>query len=183
MISDNHRRLREATRAHHERLETRVDILTQIADPIRRRALVERFFGLHAAAHRALEPWLAELPGLDFEGRLRARRFASDLALVGGAPRGAGVIRVDGVGEALGLYYVLEGSTLGGRVIRRQVETAGGSMAGLSFLDPYGEAVGERWRSFLAILQSERDIDAMIRGAVAGFGHAEARLCAAPAHG
>ena len=86
---------------------------------------------------------------------------------------------VGSLGEALGLLYVLEGSTLGGKVIRRQVEASGGDMAGLTFLDPYGAQAGERWRSFLAVLDraAGAEPEGAVAGARAGFRHAELRLC------
>lgn len=165
-----------------------MNILARIATPDGRRALVERFHGLHTETEAALEPWLAELPGLDFEARRRAPRLARDLQVLGGqAPAApADPIVVGGVGEALGRMYVLEGSTLGGRVIRRSLEAQGDGMAGLGFLDPYGDQVGERWRSFLAVIDgqacSAADTEAMVAGALAGFRHAELWLCEDPAH-
>lgn len=187
MISTAHQRLRDATREDHQRLEDRVALLQRIVTPRGRRGLVEDFAGFHADAEAAVAPWLSGVPGLDFEARRRSTSLANDLVTVGGAAPPAQAIRIRGVGEALGLMYVLEGSTLGGRVIRKQVTAQGGDMAGLSFLDPYGEAVGERWRSFLAVLDDQArtaaDTEAMVNGAVAGFRHAGRRLCGAPAHG
>lgn len=188
MISDAHGRLREATLVDHQRLETRLDILTRIARPDDRRALVEGFHALHAEAEAALAPWLRTLPGLEFDARRRTVQLARDLVAVGGAPRGGGpdLIVVSGVGEALGRMYVLEGSTLGGRVIRKSVDGRGEGMRGLSFLDPYGDQVGARWRDFLAVLdghaRTSADRDAMVAGARAGFRHAEERLCGEPLH-
>lgn len=184
MISDTHRRLRDTTHAQHQRLEAGLDILRRISSPSGRRELVERFHGLHAEAEAALAPWLTRLDGLEFEARRRTPSLARDLARLGGvaAPPAADPIRVAGVAEALGVMYVLEGSSLGGRVIRRHVEAAGGDMTGLSFLDPYGEAVGERWRAFLSVLAAEPDADGVVTGAVTGFGHAELQLCGAVDH-
>lgn len=188
MISDAHRRLRDATRSDHQRLESRMDILARIATPDGRRALVERFYRLHAEAEAALAPWLHDLPGLDFDARRRSDRLERDLVAVGGQPAVAPAadIVVPDVRDALGRLYVLEGSTLGGRMIRRAVEARGEGMAGLSFLDPYGDQAGERWRSFLAVIddqaRSPADTEAMVSGAVAGFRHAEQRLCGELAH-
>ena len=181
MIGHTHRRLRRATRAQHERLEARVDIFRRIRTRAGRRRLVQDFHDLHVAAEAGLASWLADLPGLDFDARRRAPRIAQDLAVLGGAPRAAEPILVASVSEALGVLYVLEGSTLGGHVIRRRIEAEGGDMAGLSFLDPYGASVGERWRAFLAVLDAAPDPDEVVAGAVAGFGHAERRLCEAEA--
>lgn len=187
MISAAHQRLRDATRDDHQRLETRSDVLGKARTAEGRRALVEAFWSLHADAEAALTPWLACVPGLDFDGRRRTAHLACDLVVVGGRAPEPRRIAVGGRAEALGLMYVLEGSTLGGRLIRRQVTGEGGDMAGLGFLDPYGDRVGERWRSFLAVIDAEArassDTEAMVAGARAGFRHAEQRLCAAPGHG
>lgn len=187
MISDVHLRLRAATQDHHSRLEDRLDILTRVETRAGRRELVEGFTGLHADAEAALSPWLAGLEDLDFDARRRSTALARDLAVVGGRRPPAAPFTVRSVGEALGVMYVLEGATLGGRVIQKQVRARGGDMRGLSFLDPYGEAVGERWRSFLSVLadagRTKDAADAMVEGAVAGFEHADRRLCRAAAHG
>lgn len=186
MITEAHRRLRDATQADHQRLESRIDILTRIATTAGRRALVARFHSLHTEAEAALAPWLAGLPGLEFDARRRSVQLSADLEALGGeaAPASAPPAPVSGISEALGRMYVLEGSTLGGRVIRRAAEARGAGMRGLSFLDPYGERVGERWRAFLAVVDRQactpEDVAAMIAGAVAGFRHAELRLCGEP---
>ena len=183
MNSEAHRRLRDATQVDHRRLETRVDILTRIATTDGRRALVQRFHGLHAEAEAALAPWLADLAGLEFDARRRSVQLAVDLAVLDGDPpsKPEHALAVTSVSEALGRMYVLEGSTLGGQVIRRAVEARGDGMRGLSFLDPYGERVGERWRAFLAVVdrhvRAPEDMEAMVGGAVAGFRLAELHLC------
>jgi heme oxygenase len=186
MISAIHGRLRAATQAEHQRLEDRVRIVERIGVAESRRPLVAQFHRLHAEIEAAVSPWLAELVGLDFAARRRTPRLAADLADLGlptSTPR-PGAIEARSTPEALGLMYVVEGSTLGGRVIRREAALRGVDMFGLSFLDPYGDRVGERWKSFLAVLegavQAPADTDAMVTGARAGFQHAELRLCAEP---
>ena len=183
MVSDVHQRLRDATRADHERLESRADLLRRVRTPAGRRAVVQRFWRLHADIEAAVEPWLEGVDGLDFAGRRRTQRLADDLATLGLEAPGDGpeAPTVGSVSEALGLLYVLEGSTLGGRVIRRSLEAQGSDMHGLSFLDPYGEQSGARWRGFLAVLdgaaRTPENVEAAVRGAVAGFRHAERRIC------
>lgn len=188
MISDAHRRLRDATQADHRRLEDRLDILSRLESDAGRRALTGRFWRLHAEMEAATAPWIGDLAGLEFDQRRRTSLLRGDLDAMGLAapPAAAGAIAAHSIGEALGLMYVLEGSTLGGRAIRREVEARGGDMAGLGFLDPYGARTGERWRSFLAVLddvlETPAACDAAVAGALAGFRHAELRLCEAPAH-
>jgi heme oxygenase len=183
MTSDTHRRLRDATRDRHERLEARLDILNRLLTVPGRRELVAGFHALHAGAEAALEPLLGGVPGLDFHARRRSERLARDLAGLGGRVRPSPPMPVYGVAQALGVLYVLEGSTLGGRVIRRHLAANGGDMAGLGFLDPYGAATGDRWRSFLDVLDAEADVDSLVAGAVAGFDYSERCLCSDPVHG
>ena len=75
--------------------------------------------------------------------------------------------------EAFGCLYVLEGSTLGGRVISRHVQSRLGSDVPRAFLDAYGSRTGERWQAFRAALAGaprNRDVDArIIAGARATF--------------
>ncbi|CAN7551682.1 biliverdin-producing heme oxygenase [Phenylobacterium sp. LjRoot164] len=173
-------RLREATRPAHERLEERLDILARMQSLDGRRALAARFHSLHAGMETVLEPWLADVAGLDFSARRRTRSLEADLAALGLNPQtpAAAPAPADGA-EALGFMYVLEGSSLGGKVIRKQAERAGLDMTGLSFLDPYGARTGEAWRAFLSVLDRESPPhdtargEAVARGGALGFAHAE----------
>jgi heme oxygenase len=186
METQLHGCLRAKTRAPHARLERRLDLLTRVARPETRRDVVLRFWRLHVDLEAVAAPWLAGLGGLDFDGRRRTPLLRVDLGVLGLAPTPAGrAPRARSRAEALGWMYVLEGSTLGGQVIRRRLTAAGGDMAGLSFLDPYGPRTGERWRSFLAVLEREAAADpqAAVAGACAGFRHAERRLCGAAVDG
>ncbi|MGA0607501.1 biliverdin-producing heme oxygenase [Phenylobacterium sp. VNQ135] len=183
MVSVVHQRLRVATRADHERLESRADLIERVSTPAGRRSVVQRFWRLHAEVEAAVAPWLAELDGLDFQDRRRTERLSADLETLGlEAPsEHAHGPDVGSLAEALGHLYVLEGSTLGGRTIRRSLDALGSDMHGLSFLDPYGERTGERWRAFLDVLDrhaaTPQAVEATVRGAVAGFRHAERRIC------
>lgn len=190
MPGDTHQRLREATRAEHQRLEDGLDILGRLARPDGRRDVVARFHDFHAALEAAAAPWLADLPDLDFEARRRTPLLRRDLAALGvdlDPARPRDVPAPASIAEALGLLYVLEGSALGGRVIRRAVEAAGGDLTGLSHVDPYGERIGERWRSFLSVLErrtaTSAQAQAAVDGAVSGFRFAAASLHREPAHG
>ena len=186
MSDDVLSRLRAATSLAHERLERRIDIFDAMAAADGRARLARRFFDFHASAEAALAPRLTALDGLEFERRRRSRRISDDLARIGAPAEPAAVAPPPppaSTAEALGFLYVLEGSSLGGRVIRRQAERRGLSLEGLGFLDPYGPATGEMWRRFLAVLCAHcADAAARAnaaRGAVAGFAHAEATLCSA----
>jgi heme oxygenase len=181
-------RLRAATGEAHARLDARLNIVDELSRPEGRRRLVARFFGLHAGAEPALAPLLSPIDGLDFEGRDRSPLLERDIAVLGLDRERVPVCPVEPPrteAEALGFFYVLEGSTLGGRIIRREMETRGVAGDGLSFLDPYGSDTGARWRAFLDVLRArvpagdDARAAAVVRGGVAGFVRAETWLCEA----
>jgi heme oxygenase len=183
MSNDIHQRLRAATAADHQRLEARLAVQERVADAAARAGLVVRYWRFHARAEAALAPWLGGMQGLDFEARLRTPLLRRDLADLGLEPPDDGDEgpAVESLGAALGVMYVLEGSALGGRVIRRELAQRGQDFVGLGFLDPYGPETGRRWRSFLEVLAREaREMGqarAVVGGARAGFRHAEQVLC------
>lgn len=178
-------RLRAETRTAHQALEADLDIFSQLASEAGRRRLARRFHGLHAGAETVLAPWLAVVPGLDYQARRRRPVLDRDLAHFGEPPPPpCPVAQPASRAEALGLIYVLEGSTLGGQAIRKQLEKQGRTLDGVSFLDPYGAETGPRWKSFLAVLDRECPPERpeagreAARGGIGGFAIARGWLCA-----
>jgi heme oxygenase len=167
--------LRRATGELHQSLEQRLDALSHLSDAPRRDALVRRYAALHGPAEQALEPFLADLPDLEFNSRRRAPFL----------PQGGPYLdfpQPATTAEALGMLYVLEGSTLGGRFILKSLAKGGADTSALKFLDPYGEETGRKWRAFLAVIERETAgdpilVDEACTGAVAAFRHAETVLC------
>ncbi len=174
--------LRAATRDLHDGLEARLDVFSRVADPVRRREMVGRFLAFYRPAETALAGVLGEEPGLDFETRRKVPALERDLATLKAAPSAdAPVSAPAGRSEALGFLYVLEGSTLGGRVIDKQLRARGLSAEGLSFFQGYGEQTGARWKAFCAVLERADDPAAAARGARSAFAQMEAWMCGAPA--
>lgn len=172
--------MRNATRETHRRLEERLDAVRRFAECASREALIRRYAALHVPADAALAEALEPVAGLEFGARSRAHLLSR---FVGEAPA---FPRPRSRAEALGLLYVLEGSTLGGRAILHALARQGVADPDLAFLDPYGAATGARWRSFLSVLERETEGDAervgeAVFGAVRGFDHAERVLCGSPA--
>lgn len=161
--------LRQATQAQHHELEAKAGILQRLATPTGRRDLLQAFLALYQPAEAALRPRLAPIPDLDFEARRKTPALRCDLQALG-APTGLSAVhpppRFASAAEALGFAYVLEGSTLGGRVIRKRLLAEGLSLDGAGFFDVYGAQTGPRWKDFCAIL--ERECAGLAHEAVAG---------------
>lgn len=170
-------RIRAATAHLHERLDQRLDAVRRLADPDEREAMIGRYAAFYLPADAALAPFLMGVPGLDFAARSRASSFGPE-ARSGALPAFPSPASR---AEALGMLYVLEGSTLGGRMIARALDARGISDPRLRFLDPYGPETGTRWRGFLQVLEGEVGDEAQkedaCRGGVTGFLHAERVLC------
>lgn len=143
--------LREATRASHKRLEARLPFFSAGFDLARYRDLMAAYHGFHA-------PLEASLAG--YQGRERAKTpaLAQDLRTFGveveALPRCQQLPRIDDEASALGVMYVLEGSTLGGQVLKQAMAERLGidAASGGAFLDVYGPLTGTHWRSFLGRL-------------------------------
>jgi heme oxygenase len=77
--------------------------------------------------------------------------------------------------EMLGALYVLEGSTMGGKVITKELKDHfNWALSGEHFLDPYGSAVRARWEAYGAFTEqqtSDKELnrDAMVQSAQATF--------------
>jgi heme oxygenase (biliverdin-IX-beta and delta-forming) len=156
--------LRGATSARHRQIEARLAILRPPMDPGRYRRLLAALHGYHRPLDRALgrvDGWRAV--GLD-EGigpRRKAPLLREDLIALGMSardvarlPRCRALPAVRSIHAALGCLYVIEGATLGGRIIAPRVHAAlgVGPGAGASFFHGYGAATDAMWSAFTAAL-------------------------------
>jgi heme oxygenase len=153
--------LRARTADAHERVERALPLTDPALDRATYAGVLARFHAFHAA----LEPRIAAVPGLDalgleMEGRRKLPLLERDLRELGrGAIAGAPPVpEVGSVAAALGCMYVLEGSTLGGRVISRHLAALGiAPGSGGAYFSGYGERTGEMWRAFSDAIGSFAD--------------------------
>jgi heme oxygenase (biliverdin-IX-beta and delta-forming) len=179
--------LREATKVCHERLERR---LPPEAITCSRRAytnVLVCFYGFYAP----LEARLQRAPSpVDITARAKTPALRDDLIALGYSrdrvdrlPRCVELPEVAEAPEALGSAYVIEGATLGGRVIAKAARTnlGIGASSGGRFFDGYGRDTGSAWRRFVD--QLERSIASherarAARAAAATFDALEAWIAA-----
>jgi len=153
-------RLREATQPAHLRLEAGLRLLEEPLNEARILRLLARFHGFHATWEPALR---GVIPAHLLNVRVKLPLLERDLRSLGAADdflRGLpacleAVSCCRSEASAAGSLYVLEGSTLGGRVINRLLSGAPWYPAGgLAYWDPYGADTGKRWRETLVYLES-----------------------------
>jgi heme oxygenase len=96
------------------------------------------------------------IPGIDYKERRKAPQIARDLRAITPhvrleeLPLCTGLPHLNTAEQALGCLYVLEGATLGGQIISRQLRESLGIAAedGAAFYNGYGSDTGRQWKSF-----------------------------------
>jgi heme oxygenase len=156
---------------------------------------LHRFLAFHEEAERALDAADASQFILDWSGRRRAHQARADLIALGAGegasenqlPVNSGCLPQDiGWEEVLGITYVLEGSTLGGAFLLKQVAALGvTAQNGGSYLASYGNHRGRMWQQFITALEHARPnvcVESVTQAALAAFAAARYFLTeAAPA--
>lgn len=146
-------RLRRETRRAHDRLEAELNLLDPELTVTRYAHLLERFLGFHRVLEPRLDAWHAREPTLDWPERRKVHLLEADLAVLtacGSRAERSGlcpeVPSIRTTADALGALYVVEGATLGGRLIAASL--AGGEVpsTALRFFSSYGDGVGRRWK-------------------------------------
>jgi heme oxygenase len=149
--------LRAQTATHHHGLESHLHIQNRLLDAETRASLIGSYSIFYRKTEAALRPHLWDMSELDFSSRLHSRLTLSKICsrrhtYTWADPEFAAIKTK---AEALGTLYVLEGATLGGRVILKALRSQGVSTDQLQFLDPYGNDASACWRTFLRILERE----------------------------
>lgn len=178
--------LRRSTAEAHARLEGSLDMMRPPLQAARFVHLLERFYGFHCAWEAALGRYESFSDLLS--GRSRVAYLRQDLLALGRSQSAVAALPwcleagrlADQEAQALGSAYVMEGSTLGGQLIRKALEgQPWRPAAGLGYFNPYGPHTGEMWRSFRAWLDAHpaaTDRATVRRGAVQTFGAVQAWL-------
>lgn len=155
------RTLKEATRTQHERLEATINVMSRILTLEDYKELLCKFYRFFAPLEKSLEALDLAGNGYDLEARRKVPKLLMDLEYLkipsssrSGKAAWNGVPEIPDLGAAYGCLYVVEGGTLGGQVISRQIqEHLGlGPANGAAFFNCYGELTGPMWAEFGAAL-------------------------------
>lgn len=147
------KQLREATHLYHVQLEKEFNLL----DRATTLAGYQEVLGIFSAYVRELEPQLDRFPllgatGIDPVPRAKRGLLERDLQYFGLTPKtgGPSSLSVRNLEEGLGYLYVMEGSTLGGQLISRELNKRFGLTPdrGAAYFSGYGEDTRAMWESF-----------------------------------
>ena len=155
-------RLRAETQPYHSALERRLDILAHLRTAVSYRILLETLHGLYCPLEVEIAQPAFQLPLWlpDLGTRMRTASLRRDLRILGSAwPEtlpDAPIPPLRSLSEQFGCMYVLEGSTLGGQIISRQIEETltYTTESGGSFFAGYGPETGAMWKTFCRAIES-----------------------------
>lgn len=166
--------LRAGTAELHIALEKRLPFFSDTLDTPAFMRLIQAYYGFYLPLENALINSSSIPPDFDLTPRLKAPTLRADLQALGLTAEALGSLPqcdhlpvIESAATCLGVLYVLEGATLGGQILRREIASRLGLEAenGAAFLDIYGAATGRRWRDFIEYLGT-RPMDAGEREAV-----------------
>ncbi|WP_447096373.1 biliverdin-producing heme oxygenase [Pseudomonas sp. CF10PS3] len=153
--------LRTGTALLHVALEKRLPFFSEYLNADWFRRLLQAYYGFYGPMEAALYDCELIPDGYDTELRVKTPTLLSDLLALGlndmainDLPRCTQLPLLDTPAACLGALYVLEGATLGGQVLRREMAQRLGLDAdnGGAFLNVYGPETGRRWKDFLDYL-------------------------------
>ncbi|WDU63110.1 biliverdin-producing heme oxygenase [Pseudomonas poae] len=150
--------LRAGTALLHVTLEKRLPFFSEQLDADGYQRLIQAYYGFYQPMEAALYDSGLIPDGFDPQLRVKTPTLVSDLHALGlsanALPRCAHLPLLDTPAACLGALYVLEGATLGGQVLRREMAQRLHVNAdnGGAFLNVYGAETGRRWKDFLDYL-------------------------------
>lgn len=168
-------RLKQATHEQHQKSEALLGPrLASIASYEDYAAILRMFYGyFEPLSHRiASLVTPAQLP--DIAERRTAARILHDLAAIGFPANDPELCdelpALQSIPQAVGALYVLEGSTLGGRMITKMLQKnphVSLTPESLGFFEGYGAETGNKWRGFQSLVNQFEgsDADALIESA------------------
>lgn len=178
-----HRHLKEATQAIHDRVEAQLSLREWCLSFLIYRSVLQAFYGFYAPLETAMAAGAAGTAlATDVTARRKAHWLEQDLSALGinqtglaSLPRCAALPPMRNEAELLGTLYVVEGATLGGRIVLQALRENLGdrAIACSRFFRSYEQDVIPQWERILALIEAHagrhEEEDVMIASAVGTF--------------
>ena len=154
-----HIRLKEHTKSQHAALEkTFLNRVRKISNESEYAGFLDLLFAFHAGLEDLLHVHIDHARVPDFLDRRRSLFLHDDFASLGQSSPSHGVCEelpeVSSHYAALGALYVLEGSTLGGKIVAGIIGRQLGLDRGFRFFNGYGDSTNKMWESFKGYLDA-----------------------------
>jgi len=152
--------LKESTRPSHQALEKKmVSMIKKIRTRQDYVTFLKLMYGYYSALEKRVQDYVS-----DFEigKRRKAERLLEDISYFESASTPdlcKDLPPITSHAEALGAMYVMEDSTMGGKIIASMIEGQAGinGPSGFSFFNGYGDDTGRMWEEFKVFLNRPFD--------------------------
>lgn len=161
--------LKTETMSAHKQLE-RTNYFIRLFEPDysiqEYRRLLCRFYGFFSAIEPLIFENLTETQLSVLGHKVKVGLLAKDISLFEGdeaglqnMPRCDKLPRLNSFARQMGAFYVLEGSTLGGRIIAKRLKEHFGTeiLDKLNYYNCYGENISVEWKGFQSFMGSQFD--------------------------
>ena len=133
--------------------------------------MLKMFYGFFHPLEKIIAQYISKEILYDIDDRRNSNSILTDLKVIGQSTEGllicSDLPNINSTAGALGAMYVLEGSTLGGRMISKMLmknNFVRFDASNLHFFSGYGENTGIKWTEFLSVLeQYENEANDMVR--------------------
>ncbi|MDB5891504.1 MAG: Heme oxygenase [Polaromonas sp.] len=159
--------LKESTQTRHAAIEARLPLMRADLSLPGYRAVLRRFLGFYEPLEtQLLTRRFSGAFGFDYAPRRKTPQLRQDLLALGETPAAVDALArcpalpaLATAEQAWGCLYVIEGATLGGQIITRQLHARLGltPSRGVSFFAGYGAETGSRWKVFCALLNAHAE--------------------------
>jgi heme oxygenase len=152
--------LKDSTHPSHQALEKKmVSMIKKIQTRQDYVKFLKLMYGYYSALEKRVQDYVSEP---EIGKRRKAQRLLEDISCfeTTATPDLCKELPpISSHAEALGAMYVLEGSTMGGKIIARMIEGQAGinGPSGFSFFNGYGDDNGKMWEDFKSLLNRPFD--------------------------
>lgn len=163
--SELHDRLRQATKLPHHFLDHHPVLLPLIRadlDIVQYGDALAALYDIYAQAELWVLEFLAQNAGLfDYGSRRKLPALDSDLSVLRRSPVQTEIFFTASptIGSLIGILYTLEGSTLGGQFIVRNLSELPHAALPMRFFTGYGDLTQQRWEEFLRFADATCPVD------------------------
>jgi len=165
-------KIKEATKVPHQEVEKKVvSRIKSIRSDADYADLLKHFYAYFNVVEKAIAPYITSAILPDLAGRRNASYIKADIEALGASTDElplAVAPEINNIVQAIGALYVLEGSIMGGPYIVQMLQKSG-LTKGFSFFSGYGEASGQKWNTFVQVLntiaQNEEEAEQALKSA------------------
>ncbi len=133
--------------------------------------ILQSFYSYFSPLEEIIQQQISTVLVPDIEKRRTAMYIVDDLAFLGMPipfSTCSTLPQITNAAQAFGAMYVLEGSTLGGKMIAKMLsrnKACSVPPSALNFFSGYKEATGQMWTTFIAVLNQQKDVDTIVHAA------------------